>query len=301
MSGWNEELLASLATAPWQPQSIRAPRRESLPLRLRAGLLGAIVLLHLLGAVLLIELADRNRAEAVDDAIVVDFITDPPRVVEAPPLPNETITIRRPTTPAPAPRTPPTPRPSKARRGDHAMQVVEAPPRVELYNRDGSLRVPEDLLDTLDRKFGDKRQFSYQIPHMDDAKKYFERNPALVYEETRFEQYWTPDADALTALLTKLAEATTKEVKMKVPGTNGSYMVCKVSILALGGGCGVLTNGADWNGPQDDPNTLNPEEARQCDAWWEQIVSAKTQDAWRATKKLYERECRKPLLRAPSG
>ena len=136
---------------------------------------------------------------------------------------------------------------------------------------------------------------------MDDAKKYFERNPALVYEETRFDRYWTPDADALTAVLTKMVEATTKEVKIKVPGSAGSYVVCKVSILALGGGCGVLTNGADWNGPQDDPNTLNPEEERQCAAWWQQIIQAKTQDAWRATKKLYEKTCRKPLLRQPSG
>jgi hypothetical protein len=78
-------------------------------------------------------------------------------------------------------------------------------------------------------------------------------------------------------------------------------VVCTVSILALGGGCGVVTPGADWNGPQDDPATLNPEEARQCAAWWEQIVGAKTQEAWRATRQLYERECRKPLLRPPSG
>ena len=183
------------------------------------------------------------------------------------------------------------------------MQVVEAPPRkLELYNPDGSLRLPEDMLDKLDERFGDKRTFSFQVPHMDDAEKYFERNPALVYETTRFDQYWTPDEDALTGLLRKFAEATTKEVKVKVPGMGGSsYMVCKVSILALGGGCGVVTNGADWNGPQDDPNTLNPEEERQCAAWWQQIIDARTQDAWRATRKLYERECRKPRLRAAIG
>jgi hypothetical protein len=181
------------------------------------------------------------------------------------------------------------------------MQVVESPPELQLYNPDGSLRLPADMMDKLDREFGDKRQFSYQIPHLDDASKYFERNPALVYEKTRFDQYWTPDEDALTSVLRKAVEATTREVKIKVPGTNGSYVVCRVSILAMGGGCGVLTNGADWNGPQDDPATLNPEEARQCAAWWEQIVGAKTQEAWRSTRKLYDRECRKPLLRAPSG
>ena len=61
------------------------------------------------------------------------------------------------------------------------------------------------------------------------------------------------------------------------------------------------TPGSDWNGPQDDPNTLNPEEARQCAAWWDKITQARTQDAWVATKKLYEAACRKPLLEPHAG
>ena len=181
------------------------------------------------------------------------------------------------------------------------MQALPSQGDLRLYNPDGSLHLPTDMMDKLDRQFGDKRQFSYQIPHAEDAKKYFERNPALVYEKTRFDQYWTPDEDLLNKVLRKAAEATTREVKIKVPGTAGTYVVCQVSILALGGACGVVTNGADWNGPQDDPATLNPEEERQCAAWWEQIVGAKTQEAWRSTRRLYESECRKPLLRASSG
>jgi hypothetical protein len=296
MPGWNEELLAGLSTAPWQPRSLRPPARDSLPRRLRIGLLAAIVLSHLLGALLLLALVERNRAPPVEDAILVDFVDAVP--APPPPVPNETLTIRMPTPPA-TPRQAPAPRPRV--RSEVPMRAVEAPPPLQLYNPDGSLRVPADMLEQLDRKFGDKRQFSYQIPHMDDAKKFFDRPPALVYEETRFDKYWKPDQDALTEILSKAVEATTREVKIKVPGTDASYVVCKVSILALGGGCGMLTNGADWNGPQDDPATLNPEEARQCAAWWEQIVGAKTQDAWRRTRQLYERECRKPLLRAPSG
>jgi hypothetical protein len=299
MSGWNEELLAGLSTAPWQPRSLRPPARDSLPRRVRLGVLAAIALLHVLGALLLIALVERNRTPPPDDAILVDFIEAAPA---PPPLANETITIRMPSppaTPKPAPTSsPPTPRPRV--RSAVPMQAVDAPRPQELYNPDGRLRVPADMLDQLDRKFGDKRQFSYQIPHMDDAKKFFDRPPALVYEETRFEQYWQPDEDLLNKVLRKAAEATTREVKIKLPGSN-SYVVCQVSVLALGGGCGVLTPGADWNGPQDDPATLNPEEARQCAAWWEQIVGAKTQEAWRATRQLYERECRKPLLRPPSG
>jgi len=300
MPGWNEDLLAGLSTAPWQPRSLRPVPKENLPKRLRLGLLAAVALLHLLAVLLLLALVEKNQAPPADDAILVDFIeaAPPPHRV----APNETITIRMPAPAAASPAGParPTPTPTRPRvRAAVPMQAVEAPePR--LYNPDGSLHLPADLVDKLDRQFGDKRQFSYQIPHLDDGKKFFDRPPALVYEETRFEQYWQPDEDALTEVLRKAVEATTREVKMKVPGTN-SYVVCKVSMLALGGGCGVLTPGADWLGPQDDPATLNPEEARQCAAWWEQIVGAKTQDAWRSTKQLYERECRKPLLRAPSG
>ena len=188
------------------------------------------------------------------------------------------------------------------------MQVVEAPARepadapLQLFDSEGRLRVPEDMLDKLDEQFGDKRTFSWQIPKLDDAKKYFERNPALVYEETRFDKDWQPDNGALTELLEKAVEKTTKEVKVKVPGMNGSsHVVCTIAVLALSGSCRVVTNGADWNGPQDDPNTLNPEEERQCAAWHQKIIDAQTQDAWRATKKLYEESCRKPLEKKTSG
>ena len=98
-----------------------------------------------------------------------------------------------------------------------------------------------------------------------------------------------------------MAEKTTKEIRVPVPGRAGSTMVCHVSLLALGGSCGVLTPGSDYVGPVDDPDTLSPEEDRQCQAWWEQIVGATTQDAWRKTRKLYEAQCRKPLERAPAG
>ena len=45
----------------------------------------------------------------------------------------------------------------------------------------------------------------------------------------------------------------------------------------------------------DDPNTLSPEEDKQCQAWWDLIVSSKTQGEWRRTRTLYDQECRKPL------
>ena len=95
-----------------------------------------------------------------------------------------------------------------------------------------------------------------------------------------------------------MVEATTKEVKIPVPGTPGSYVVCKVSILALGGGCGVLTNGADWNGPQDDPDTSTRKRSASARPGGSR---SRGQDAGRLARdeKLYEQACRKPLVRRP--
>jgi hypothetical protein len=94
-----------------------------------------------------------------------------------------------------------------------------------------------------------------------------------------------------------MVEKTTKEIKIPVPGHPGSKMVCQLTILALGGSCRVVTNGADYIGPVDDPATLNEEEERQCAAWWNQIIGAKTQEVWRKTRSLYEAQCRKPRER----
>ena len=305
MRGWNEEMLLALAPTPWQPLSARPKLRDPMPARLRAALLAAVVLAHVLALLGLMALLER-RQRAQDDAIIVDFIERPPPLPEATVVPNETITIRMPQ-PTPKPTRPKpqvVPKDAKPAPVDLPMQAFEAPQDQELrlYNPDGSLRTPGDMLDRIDEKYGDQRTFSWQIPRLDDAKKYFERNPALAYEKTRFDESWAPDHDALTALLERAVEKTTREVKVKVPGMNGSsHLVCTVAVLALSGTCRVITNGADWNGPQDDPNTLNPEEDRQCRAWWDKIVDAKTQDAWRETKKLYEDSCRKPLLRPASG
>ncbi len=232
-----------------------------------------------------------------DAAMRVEFI-DAPIVIR--PLPT------RPELPTPKPRHQSRVAPLRLVAAQ-ALQMVEpaaqSPATVHesLYGPDGRLRLPADLMAQIDRKFGDDRTFSYQIPHLDDAQKLFYRPKALSYEPTRFAQYWKPDQDLLTELLTKAVEATTKEVRIPVPGNPRDTLVCQVSILAMGGGCGIEVNGSDYTGPKDDPNTLSPEEDRQCQAWWEKIVNTKTQDEWRATRKIYEQECRKQLERKPSG
>jgi hypothetical protein len=308
MQGWNEEMLLALAPTPWQPLSARPKSKDPMPARLRAVLLGAVAIAHLLAIFGLMALLERRQRASDEEAILVDFIDEPtPTVIELPPAPNETVTIRMPKPAMKRERAAPASAPVReapASPVDVPLHAAENPPKekLQLFNPDGSLRTPEHMLDKLDEKFGDKRTFSWQHPHMDDAKKYFDRNPALVYEKTRFDDAWAPDHDALTALLEKAVEKTTKEVKVKVPGMGGSsHVVCTISFLALTGSCRVQTNGADWNGPQDDPDTLNPQEERECAAWWQKIIDAKTQDAWRATKKLYEANCRKPLAKRASG
>lgn len=310
MSEPSEELLASLATEPWRPRSLQAPRPALLDLRWRVIILVAIALLHLLLGRWLLSMVVDDVAEP-EVVLVVDFIDAspkpiPPPVFQPPMQVTPAKPKRKPKSVARAPATGTSPTPAqlelqakpRAHSPDMALQALESPPaRLQLYDSEGRVRLPDNMLEQIDKQVGDQRVFSYQVPHIDDARKYFHRNPALAYETTQFDQYWTPDQDALTALLTKLVEKTTKEVRIPVPGRPGSTMICKVSVLALGGGCGILVNGANYVGPVDDPNTLNPEEDRQCQAWWNQIIGAQTQDVWRRTRSLYEAQCRKPPLR----
>lgn len=294
--------LADIGPAPdWRPKSLRTVSPAWPPRATRASIFAAVVLAHwmVLGW-WLPHLATPRHPVEDETAIRVEFISDPPPPELARPEPEvrPTVTVR---TPAPA-------RPVRKRpriQSDTPLQALPSPPtdkpKLELYGADGRLRVPDDMLDQIDRKYGDKRVFSYQVPRMDDAKKAFYRNRAISYETTRFDEYWKPDQDLLTSLLTQMVEKTTKQIKIPVPGRPDSKMVCTISLLALGGGCGLLTNGSDYVGPLDDPDTLSPEEDRQCKAWWDQIVGARTQDAWRKTRNLYEEQCRKPLERVPAG
>jgi hypothetical protein len=283
------------------PRSLPLPRPDWPGSRLRIALLAGIVLAHGLAIWGLSDLMEARPVPASEEILVLDFMQDP-----LPPPPP--ITVPEPDQPTARPLQPaqqPAPRRRPRIRSQIPLQALPSPDRnaaLDLYGADGRLRVPDDMLEQIDRKFGDKRVFSYQIPRMDDGRKLMERPPPVIYESTRFEQYWKPDRGLLDDLLATMVEKTTREIRVPVPGSSGSStMVCRISLLALGGGCGVLTVGSDYVGPLDDPNTLSPEEDRQCKAWWEQIVGANTQEAWRKTRDLYEAQCRKPKLRAPAG
>jgi hypothetical protein len=166
-----------------------------------------------------------------------------------------------------------------------------------LFADDGRVRLPDGLMDDLDKQFGERRQFDFQVPGLGKKHAILEHRSALAYEATRLDKDWKPDQDLLTELLSKAVEATMKEVRIPMPGNPRATLVCRVSILAMGGGCGIVHAGADYLPPGDDPDTLAAAEARECQAWWEKIVAAKNQEAWLRTRELYEVQCRKPLLR----
>lgn len=293
MGETTEEFLGSLVARPWRPRSLQDTRPEPLPFRLRMAVILPILVLHVLAGLALLELMARRAPPLDESVMVISFIDKPPPKPEA-------VTARAPAstpTVTPASVTPTATPATLATRAPPTRPIKRESRPIDFYSDEGRVRVPNDMLDQIDRQVGDKRVFSYQVPHVDDARKLLHRNPPVTYESTRFDKYWKPDQDMLTDLLTQLVEKTTKEIRIPVPGDPSSTMICQVSLLALGGSCGVLTNGADYVGPVDDPDTLDSEEDRQCQAWWQQIVGARTQDVWRRTRDLYEAQCRKPLLR----
>lgn len=285
----------------WQPHSLDTDPCEDFPRRWRAPLLGSLIGLHVLAFVYLPLGEPWREKRGEEEAIQVDFIDLPPPVnhedILIRPEPDEVaeddaaspIPARVPMSPASKPPlvVPPSPRQKSEPTRPGAMSMI--------YTEDGRVRLPEGLIDDLDKRFGEQRQFSYQQPSLDKADKLLEHRKYLAYEPTRFDKDWRPNQDLLSEVLTKAMEATTKEVRIPVPGNPRAQIVCRISILAMGGGCGIEVAGADYLPPGDDPNTLSPEEDKQCQAWWEKIVGANTQEVWRQTRQLYERECRKPL------
>lgn len=187
-----------------------------------------------------------------------------------------------------------------------AMQAVELPPSggprgapLKLYNADGSLDLPADVVAKLGETTRGDREFGYQMPGLEEAGRFMQRQPVLVYEPTKFDRYWIPEKDILTSLLEKAVEASTGTVEIPVPGSPGTKLVCTVSVLAMGGGCGFRDNNFGQVVELNDPNTLNPLEEKQCAAWWDRIVGAGSQAVWRETRALYEFNCLKPLEKKP--
>lgn len=304
MEQLDEHWLIDQGHLPWRPLSMPRPASEWIGKRTRWLILGGLALLHLLAGWWL--LADRRPGVDHDDAgrsLLIEFITRAPVVQRDP---DEVIVIRPPVEEDTSSRPMRAIRPTQAVVVEQvsmpiAIEQADAPKDpLRLYTHDGALMLPADLLEQIDRKVGDKRDFSFQVPKLDAMDKLLHRPKALVHEATRFEAGWRPEADLLTDLLEKAIEKTSPTIRIPVPGRPGARLVCRVVLLAAGGSCGFESNSDGYLLVLNDPATLNEEEQRQCQAWWEKIVGTGSQDVWRKTRALYDAECRKPAEKKPT-
>jgi hypothetical protein len=270
----------------------RVPEREKAGVG-RIAIAAFVLALHGLFWWALVVLS-APHADAEGEAsppIIVQFIQTLPRMEILAPAPTRD---RQSTPPL---RAIDTPAPRLPRTHDEPLQAATDAP-LQLYAPDGSLRLPEGLFEKIDSA-ANNRQFDFQLPNLEEAGRFLDRPPAITYESTRFDQYWAPNESVLDEILRKAVEKTSKEIRIPIPGAPGRRFVCRVSLLAAGGVCGMERNGGNAVVSLDDPTTLDAEEAAACQAWWDRIVGAATQSEWRATRKLYEAECRKPLAKVP--
>ncbi|TWI03902.1 hypothetical protein IP90_01720 [Luteimonas cucumeris] len=103
-----------------------------------------------------------------------------------------------------------------------------------LYNADGSLRLPPGTSGEGPTPYGNPPGSEEQhVADLDRAGKWLDR-PRLGYEPTRFEKYWVPHE----TLLQEWVRKGIKKLSIPIPGTS-KRIECLVSLLQVGGGCGV--------------------------------------------------------------
>jgi hypothetical protein len=155
----------------------------------------------------------------------------PPPPEDAPELAPELAPTPVPTDPAtvPAPRREPPadlPAPTVATRAPRAVTTASpTPARIVLFDTDGSLRVPEGVLDA-----GPEPVASY-IPVPRDAAPWEQRIDPMVYEPTAFEEIWKPDQESLMG---EFFRRSTVTKTFKTPW--GTKVTC--SWVLIVGGCG---------------------------------------------------------------
>ena len=111
-----------------------------------------------------------------------------------------------------------------------------------IYNAEGGPR----LTDTPVNTGQPPGTLDDRIVDLDRSGTWLKRKPTD-YEPTTFDKYWRPDE----TLLAEWVRKGIKKMAIPIPGT-GKKLECVVSILALGGGCGI-----------SDPNLNDqPAEAR---------------------------------------
>ncbi|HJR72229.1 MAG TPA: hypothetical protein VJ806_01155 [Luteimonas sp.] len=103
-----------------------------------------------------------------------------------------------------------------------------------LFNADGSVRLPPGTSGEGPKQYGNAPGSEEQrIADLDRAGKWLER-PRFGYDPTRFEKYWVPHE----TLLQEWVRKGIQKLSIPIPGTS-KRIECVVSLLQVGGGCGV--------------------------------------------------------------
>jgi len=108
-----------------------------------------------------------------------------------------------------------------------------------LFNADGTPR----LIDAPPSGGNAPGTAEQRIADLDRAGTWLKRKNPLPYEPTVFDRYWLPGE----TLLQEWVRRGVREVQISIPGTS-KKLHCVVSLLQLGGGCGI-----------DDPNMQDQE------------------------------------------
>jgi hypothetical protein len=268
----------------------------ALPLRQRAAVALVVVVVHALALGWMSRPGELAAPPpAIDQAIHVILLSPPASVPAADPGPPPPRRTARPPAPGPAVESGAILRREQAAAPDVTPQPP-TPARIRLFRDDGSVALPDAVIDDLDAVTRDDRRFDYQVPGRAEAERFLVQRPALVYESTRFDEAWEPTQDILTAGLQKALEKSTVNISIPLPRAPGTRLVCKVTLL--GGGCGFRSEDDGYVVQLDDPDTLDPDEDRQCRAWWDELTAAGSQKQWLELRRRYDERCRKPLTEA---
>jgi hypothetical protein len=304
---WIGPLRTALA-APVEPPSLQWSRIVGMALAIALHL---AALLHLMipptaqtpaptaargSAVATDTLRDGLEIEYVEQAATLDTDAVAPEAAVAPsssgPMPQSMIPAARATATAPTPSAlpPPSDAPAVATPAIVEPRDAEAPtadtevsaPRARLFRSDGSIALPESVIENLRAVDSDDRVFSFMTPGLAGAESAFSRPPAMTYAPTRFDADWKPVRSLGEDALVTVSEALTYENKSKTVRCSLVPPVCT---------WGRIGTAVELN----DPLTLNAIEDAHCGAMWESIVTATDQGEWLRLRRRFDAECRKPL------
>jgi hypothetical protein len=102
-----------------------------------------------------------------------------------------------------------------------------------LFNADGSVKLAGEGDGGAQDK-GPPGSRQAQAIDANKAGEWLDRPPAFTYEQSKFEKYWVPNE----SLLQEWVRRNIRELEIPIPGTS-KRIKCVVSVLQLGGGCGV--------------------------------------------------------------